>query len=126
MTQPASEVYHCPTPCDDDCEINGWGCHEAHDIPSHREHGPEACEAQSLAGSLRWLADNGWQFQYGRLRDRTEIQPYWACLTNAPTLTFQRQDGVSLGEVALKAREWAQRRGVTGWDSQQDSQRAHG
>jgi hypothetical protein len=118
MTDP----YRCPTPCDDDCEINGWGCHEAHDVPSHWDHDPEACEARALAGNLRWLADNGWQFQYGRLRDRTEPQPYWACLTNAPTLKFQRQDGVSLGEVALRAREWAQQRGVPGWGSQ----RAHG
>jgi hypothetical protein len=114
MTDP----YRCPTLCDDDCEINGWGCHEGHDVQSHREHDASACEALALAGNLRWLADNGWQFQYGRLRDRAAIEPYWACLTNAPTLKFQRQEGVSLGEVALRAREWAQQRGVPGWDHQ--------
>lgn len=105
MTAP----YRCPTPCDGDCEINGWGCHECHDVPSHREHDPEACEARQLAGNLRWLADSGWQFQFGRLRDRLAIEPYWAHLVSS-SLTYQRQDGVSLGDVAAKAREWAQER----------------
>jgi hypothetical protein len=33
----------CPTPCDDDCEVGPRGCHEVHDVPSHRSHDPEEC-----------------------------------------------------------------------------------
>jgi hypothetical protein len=109
--------YRCPTLCDPDCEINGWGCHEGHVPAWKREHDPDACEARALAGNLRWLADQGWQVTYGRLRDRSEIEPYWAMLTNAPTLKFQRQDGVGLGDVAFKARRWAEQRGIPGWDT---------
>lgn len=104
-----TEPYRCPTPCDPDCEINGWGCHEAHAMPVQRVHEPEACEARALAGNLRWLVDNGWQFQFGRLRDRLTVQPYWAHLVNC-SLKYQRQDGVSLGDVAFMAREWAEAR----------------
>jgi hypothetical protein len=35
----------CPTPCDDDCELNPDGCHESH-IPDHgnkRGHQPHGC-----------------------------------------------------------------------------------
>lgn len=60
--------YSCPTPCDPDCEINGWGCHEAHDVPSHRVHGTEECKAMTLAANLRTLVESGWLVQFGESR----------------------------------------------------------
>lgn len=77
MTQPASEVYRCPTPCDGDCEINGWGCHEAHGAPSRRGHDPGACEALMLAGNLRWLLDAGWRVALGRFREPHDPARPW-------------------------------------------------
>jgi hypothetical protein len=61
----AAAPYRCPTSCDDDCEINGWGCHEAHDVPSHREHDPGACEAQMLAANLNRLVGMGFEIVTG-------------------------------------------------------------
>jgi hypothetical protein len=55
--------YRCPTPCDEDCELNGWGCHEAHGERKRWEHDAEACEARMLAGSLRWLLGAGLDVQ---------------------------------------------------------------
>lgn len=100
-------LYRCPTHCDEDCEINGWGCHECHDIPSHREHDPEACEARMLAGNLRALVDGNWQAQFGRLTDAAAVERYWVQLVNL-SLSFKRFDGVSPGDVAAQARAWAE------------------
>jgi hypothetical protein len=69
--------YRCPTSCDEDCEINGWGCHECHGVPTRREHDPEACEARMLAGNLRWLLDEGWQAELARVSSpRDYPEPY--------------------------------------------------
>jgi hypothetical protein len=39
----------CPTPCDDDCELNPGGCHEEHEVPSHRGHQPHGCHEIRVA-----------------------------------------------------------------------------
>lgn len=37
----------CPTPCDEDCELNPGGCHERH---AYRpDHDPGECEARRAA-----------------------------------------------------------------------------
>ena len=38
----------CPTPCDEDCELRPDGCHESHNVPSHRSHSPIECEELRL------------------------------------------------------------------------------
>lgn len=100
--------YRCPTPCDEDCEISGWGCHECHDVPSHRGHDPGACEARMLAANLRVLVDGGWQAQFGRLTDTAAVERHWVHLVN-PSLRFKRFDGVGPGDVAAQARAWVER-----------------
>lgn len=39
----ATTLPPCPTPCDADCELGADGCHEAHEVPSHRGHQPHGC-----------------------------------------------------------------------------------
>ena len=112
MTGPAAMPYRCPTPCDDDCEISGWGCHECHDVPSHREHDPEACEARMLASNLRWLLDAGWRVTFGRCTDRdsTALEPWFGLVSSERDMHYL--DGVNPGEVAAKAVEWSRREGA--------------
>lgn len=96
-------LYRCPTPCDPDCEINGWGCHEAHGYPTHREHDPGECEARALAGNLRWLVDAGWMVTVARHRDPLHIlEPYYARLA-AEDREGHAWPGVSPGDVVAKA-----------------------
>jgi hypothetical protein len=45
----------CPTPCDDDCELNPDGCHESHEVPSHRGHQPHGCHEIRVA-IAGWVA----------------------------------------------------------------------
>jgi hypothetical protein len=105
--------YRCPTPCDEDCEINGWGCHEAHGMPAHREHDPAPCEALMLAGNLRWLLNAGWRVTLGRYQDRSgALEPWFARLVSARR-DMPFLDGASPGDVAAKAVEWSRREGVT-------------
>lgn len=107
MTSP----YRCPTSCDDDCELNGWGCHEAHAEPKRREHDPAACEARMLAGNLAWMIAADWQVQFGRYAgERGGLTPFWAHLVNGSmrAMTF---DGASSGEAVLLARKWAEAEG---------------
>ena len=47
------DLYTCPTPCDTDCEINGWGCHEQHLPRWKREHDPDECERTQRNGRRR-------------------------------------------------------------------------
>jgi hypothetical protein len=42
-------AIECPSPCDDDCELRPDGCHEEHDVPSHRAHNPFQCSEIRLA-----------------------------------------------------------------------------
>lgn len=42
-------AVECPSPCDDDCELRPDGCHEEHDVPSHRAHNPFQCSEIRLA-----------------------------------------------------------------------------
>jgi hypothetical protein len=106
----ASQPYRCPTPCDDDCEINGWGCHEGHQVPTRRDHDPGACEALMLAGNLRWLIDAGWRVALCRYEDRDAglLDPFFAALTS-PRENMHVQDGVSPGDALAKARAWSER-----------------
>lgn len=101
--------YRCPTSCDDDCEINGWGCHEAHDVPTHREHDPGACEARTLEASLRWLLEAGWQI---RLQRHDVPERFYSVLLQSDTQAWSC-GGVSPGEVLAKAREWSEQEGAT-------------
>jgi hypothetical protein len=93
--------YRCPTLCDPDCEINGWGCHEGHDVPSRREHDPEACEARTAMGNLRWLAETGRFVQLGRCGTPDGFKPmYFAAVrmtTDRITVNFY---GASVAEAA--------------------------
>jgi hypothetical protein len=42
-------AIECPSPCDEDCELRPDGCHEEHDVPSHRAHNPFQCSEIRLA-----------------------------------------------------------------------------
>lgn len=110
MTDP----YRCPTPCDEDCELNGWGCHEGHEARKRWEHDAEACEALALAGNLRWLLDAGWRLAIGRHRKpRDPVQPWYLEMAiggERPDMHYL--DGVSPGDLAAKAVERSQRQGV--------------
>lgn len=108
-------LYRCPTPCDDDCEINGWACHEAHDVRSHWEHDPEACEARQLAGNLRWLLDAGWRVAFDRYPEPHDpVQPwYLQMVIVGDTRDMHCLDGVSPGDLAARAVERSQGEGVT-------------
>ena len=100
-------LYRCPTLCDDDCEINGRGCHEAHDVPSHREHDPGACEAQALAANLRWLVGDGREVRIGQADPLADpLVPFYVQIK--PGRASWILHGVGVGDVLLKAREWAQ------------------
>lgn len=41
---PDETLPPCPTPCDDDCELDPDGCHESHQVPWKRVHQPEGCQ----------------------------------------------------------------------------------
>ena len=105
--------YRCPTSCDEDCEINGWGCHEAHDVPSHREHDVDACEGRALAGNLRHLVDAGWQARFGRHPvPHAGLEWYYTELAPHATIGVWIFHGVSPGEAVFRAREWAESSGI--------------
>jgi hypothetical protein len=114
MTRPANEVYRCPTPCDDDCELNGWSCHEAHDVPSRREHDAAACEALALAGNLRWLLDAGWRVALGRCREPHDpAQPWYLQMMIVGSAQNMRHlDGTGPGDLLARAVERLQREGA--------------
>lgn len=98
------EPYICPTPCDTDCEINGWGCHEAHHIPSHREHDPGACEARMLAGNLRWLVDDGMEVEFGCYPDpREKLERYYVRAGRREDSLRYVFHGVNPGDAIAKA-----------------------
>lgn len=107
MTDP----YRCPTPCDEDCEINGWGCHEAHALPAQRVHDPEACEARALAGNLRWLLDEARQeFELARASTPADyLEPYHLQFRRSGTVTWRVMLGVSPGDALAKAVDWLRR-----------------
>ena len=109
-----TEPYRCPTPCDEDCEINGWGCHEAHDVPSHREHDPGACEARMLAGNLRWLLDDARQeFELARASARADyLEPYRLQFRRSGTVTWRVMLGAGPGDALAKAVDWLRREGA--------------
>lgn len=106
--------YRCPTSCDEDCEINGWGCHECHDVPSHREHDPEACEARMLAANLRWLLDAGWLVTFGRYQEplHDPAEPWFGRIVSARR-DMHYLNGVSPGDIAAKCVERSLRERVT-------------
>ena len=104
-----ADLYTCPTPCDTDCEINGWGCHEAHDVPPHREHDPAGCEGRQLASNLRSLIDAGFKVQFGRHpvahQGRYALEPYY--VREADEMVDRIWHGVGPGEAAARARQAA-------------------
>ena len=110
MTDP----YRCPTPCYEDCEINGWGCHEAHEARKRWEHDAGACEALALAGNLRWLLDAGWRVSLGRYPELHDpVQPwYLQMVIVGDARDMHSIDGVSPGDLAAKAVERSRREGV--------------
>jgi hypothetical protein len=99
--------YRCLTPCDGDCEIQGWGCHERHAYD--KDHDPEACEALTLAGNLAWLLAVGWLVRFGHYTDRPQFS---VCLAN-PHRNMRIIDAATPGEAAAKAVEWSQGEGFT-------------
>lgn len=100
--------YRCPTSCDEDCEINGWGCHECHDIPAHREHDPEACEARMLAGNLRSLLDGGHAVELVRHPEVPErLEPVRIQVRKGAAWTVRF--GAGAGDALAKAVEWSRR-----------------
>lgn len=109
MTTP----YRCSTPCDEDCEINGWGCHEAHGEPKRQEHDPAGCEGRALAGSLRQLIDAGWKVRLGRHPvPHDGLEWYYAEPVDRSGASWVFH-GVSPGEAIARAREWSEREGAT-------------
>ena len=107
MTDP----YRCPTPCDPDCEINGWGCHEGHVPTWKREHDLEACEARMLAGNLRWLLDDERQeFELARASSaHAYLEPYHLGFRKSGTVTWRVMLGVSPGDALARAVDWLRR-----------------
>jgi hypothetical protein len=96
--------YRCPTPCDEDCELNGWGCHEYHDERKRWEHDAEACEARMLAGNLRWLLDMGWRVSLGRHPEpRDPVQPWYLLMAIGDGRDMHCLDGVCPGDLAARA-----------------------
>jgi hypothetical protein len=111
----SADTCACPTPCDTDCEVNGWGCHEAHDVPGHRAHDPGACEARQLAANLRNLIDAGWKVQFGKHpvphQGRYALEPYY--VMHAADPMFSRiWHGVTPGEAVARARECSEQGSV--------------
>lgn len=107
-----STPYRCPTPCDEDCEINGWGCHECHDVPSHRTHDVDGCEARMLAGSLQWLADAGFDVVTGTAK-APGATAFYVALEHLDFDEPEEFKGGSIGGVMAAAQEWAERKGMT-------------
>lgn len=119
------QPYRCPASCDEDCEINGWGCHEAHGVPSHREHDVEACEARTLAGNLSWLLAAGLDVQVapcggaGRCCGDTAGRFAVRAAVPDPVAALPLPGGVeshghaSPGEALAFARDWCEREGIT-------------
>lgn len=103
-----SAPYSCPAPCDPDCEINGWGCHDAHLTPSRRVHGVEECKAMTLAANLRSLVESGWLAQFGESRgpDGSPAGCY-ASLRRMGGLWSVNFTGRGVAEATGKARAWA-------------------
>lgn len=116
MTDTTADPYRCPTPCDPDCEINAFGCHEAHSLPNRREHDLDACEARTAVGNLRWLADTGRFVQLGRCGPPdASVSMYFMTVRHEGehrvTVSFY---GASVPEAAGKAAEWARERMTDG------------
>jgi hypothetical protein len=103
--------YRCPTSCDEDCEINGWGCHECHDVPSHREHEPEACEARMLAGNLRALWDAGHEVEVFKMWPAADPLTPWHCLLRRERRHVRGFTSVSPGAALAEAVEWSRQEG---------------
>ena len=108
MTDP----YRCPTPCDKDCEINGWGCHEAHDVRSHWEHDASACEALALTGNLRALWRAGWEVEVFEMRPAADPLTPWHCRLRKDRKHVQGFTETGHGAALARAVEWSQREGA--------------
>ena len=123
MTTEAQAPYRCPTPCDEDCEIQGWGCHERHAYD--KDHDPEACEALTLAGSLAWLLAAGLKVRVapcggaGRCCGDTGGRFSVLAAKPDPAADLSVPGGVeshghaSPGEALGFARDWCARNGIT-------------
>jgi hypothetical protein len=112
MTQPASDApYRCPTPCDDDCEINGWGCHEAHGERKRWQHDPEACEALMLAGNLRSLWDADWEVEVFKMWPAADPLTPWRCRLRHDRRHVQGFTATGPGDALAKAVEWSRQEG---------------
>lgn len=108
MTDTAADPYRCPTPCDPDCVINGWGCHEAHALPKRREHDLDACEARTAVANLKWLLDTGWLTQLGACVIPVGHPPmYFAALRVEGRRVEVTFTGASVPEAVGKVATWA-------------------
>jgi hypothetical protein len=105
--------YRCPTPCDEDCELNGWGCHEAHAEPKRQEHDPGACEARMLAASLRWLLGARWEVEVFSQDPAADPLEPWRARPRSGRRHVTQFTAASPGEALARAREWAEREGTT-------------
>lgn len=105
--------YRCPTPCDEDCEINGWGCHESHIPTWKREHDLQACEAKMLEENILHLIDAGWFLQIGGCGVPEGRPPMWFAALRKPEKRVQVSHyGASIAVAVGKAAEWV-RQGAT-------------
>lgn len=115
--------YRCPTPCDEDCEINGWGCHEAHAY--RKDHDPAACEDRMLAANLAWLLGAGLDVEVapcggtgrccGDVAGRFSVRAAKPDPVAALPLPggVESHGHVSPAEALAFAREWCGREGIT-------------
>lgn len=108
MTETTPAPYRCPTPCDPDCELNGWSCHEFHQVPWKRGHDPQACESQALTANILSLVDAGWFLQIGRCEVPDGQPPVWFAALRRPAMQVEATHyGPSVAEAAGKAAQWA-------------------
>lgn len=105
----ADAPHRCPTPCDEDCEINGWGCHEAHAMPVQRVHEPEMCEARALAGNLRHLLDAGWEVEVFKVWPAADPVTPWHCRLRRDRKHVKDVASSGPGAALAEAVEWSRK-----------------
>jgi hypothetical protein len=97
MTTVTTDPHTCPTLCDTDCEVNGWGCHD-----------PAGCEGRQLADKLRALIDAGFKIQFGKHpvahQGRDALEPYYVLDVSDPMYS-RIWHGVSPGDAVARARQ---------------------
>lgn len=107
-------AYRCPTPCDDDCELHGWGCHEAHGERKRWEHDAEECERRTWVEGFLRLLDAGWSVNLRRpLQPADPLEPFGIELIDRAEAVRFRCDGASSGETLARAVDWSMTERIT-------------